>query len=162
MAYPVHTRLFILGRKNMLASRILAAVAIAAACFAQTTPQAQTPGTTYQEQIRETKSRIKEISAEELKALAARKGRYMLVDVREDAEWAAGHAAGAVHIRRGLLDKEIGAKAPRKNRRIVVYCQGGVRSALAADTLQRMGYSNVYSLAGGFMAYQKLGLPVEK
>lgn len=146
----------------MLVPKILTAISIAAACFAQTAPSGKASNTTFEMQVREAKSRIREISAERLEALATRQESYMLIDVREDSEWAAGHAAGAIHIRRGLLEAAIEAKAPRKGTRIVLYCQGGGRSALAADTLQKMGYSNVYSLAGGFIAYQRLRLPVEK
>ncbi len=146
----------------MLVPKILTVISIAAACFAQTAPSGKASNTTFETQVREAKSRIREISPEGLKTLATRHRSYMLIDVREDSEWAAGHAAGAVHIRLGLLERDIEAKAPRKDARIVLYCQGGGRSALAADALQKMGYSNVYSLAGGFMAYQKLGLPVEK
>jgi rhodanese-related sulfurtransferase len=146
----------------MLVSRILIAIFIAAACSAQTAPSGKASNTTFEMQVREAKSRIREISPEGLKALATRHRGYLLIDVREDNEWAAGHAAGAVHIRRGLLERDIDATAPRKDAQIVLYCQGGGRSALAADTLQKMGYSSVYSLAGGFMAYQRLGLPVEK
>lgn len=146
----------------MLVPRILMAILIAAACSAQTAPSGQASKTTFEMQVREAKARIKEISPEGLKTLATRHRSYMLIDVREDTEWAAGHAAGSVHIRLGLLERDIEAKASRKDAQIVLYCQGGGRSALAADTLQKMGYSNVYSLAGGFMAYQRLGLPVEK
>lgn len=146
----------------MLVPRILIAIFIAAACAAQTAPSGQTTTTTFEMQVREAKSRIREISPEALKTLATRHRTYILIDVREDSEWAAGHAAGAVHVRRGLLEKDIEAQAPRKDAQIVLYCQRGGRSALAADTLQKMGYSDVYSLAGGFLAYQKLGLPVEK
>jgi rhodanese-related sulfurtransferase len=150
------------GEEAMLVPKTLAVISIAAACLAQTAPSAKAPNPTFEMQVREAKSRIREISPERLKGLAAGKERYMLIDVREDGEWAAGHAAGAAHVSRGLLERDIKTKAPRKDSQIVLYCQGGGRSALAADTLQKMGYSNVYSLAGGFMAYQKLGLPVEK
>jgi rhodanese-related sulfurtransferase len=146
----------------MLVPRILIAIFIAAACSAQTAPSGKASNTTFEMQVREAKSRIREISPEGLKTLATRHRSYMLIDVREDSEWAAGHATGAVHISRGLLERDIEAKAPRKDAQIVLYCQGGSRSALAADTLQKMGYSNVYSLAGGFMAYEKLRLPVER
>ncbi len=142
--------------------RILVAVCVAAACFAQNAPSVNPAPATPQMLVREAKSRIKEISPEQLKAMADKKESYTLIDVREDHEWAAGHAAGATHIGRGMLEFLIGDKVPQKDAKIVLYCQGGARSALAADSLQRMGYTNVFSLAGGFMAYRKLGLPEGK
>jgi rhodanese-related sulfurtransferase len=99
---------------------------------------------------------------EQLKKVAAAKEKYALIDVREDNEWAAGHAAGAMHISRGVLEKGIETSVPQRNAKIILYCHSGARSALAADTLQKMGYSDVYSLAGGFVAYEKSGLPLEK
>jgi rhodanese-related sulfurtransferase len=85
-----------------------------------------------------------------------------LIDVREDNEWRAGHAAKAIHISHWGLSEKIGTVVPDKGARIVLYCAGGVRSAAAAAGLQRMGYTNVLSLAGGFKSYQLAGLPVEK
>jgi rhodanese-related sulfurtransferase len=85
-----------------------------------------------------------------------------LIDVREDNEWQGGHAASAMHISRWTLSGNIGTVAPDKTARIVLYCLGGVRSAAAAATLQRMGYTNVFSLTGGFRNYQLAGLPIQK
>lgn len=144
----------------MLIRTILAGVSIALVCLPQTAPSGKPAS--FPALVREAKAHIKEISAEEFKALAASNEKYTLIDVREDNEWAAGHATGAVHIGRGVLERDVEAKVPQRDAKVVVYCGGGFRSALAADTLQKMGYTNVASLAGGFMAYQKLGLPVEK
>jgi rhodanese-related sulfurtransferase len=85
-----------------------------------------------------------------------------LVDVREDAEWAAGHAAGAVHIGKGVIERDIEDKIPDKNAEIVLYCGGGFRSVLAADAIQKMGYTNVASMAGGWREWTATGAPVER
>jgi rhodanese-related sulfurtransferase len=84
------------------------------------------------------------------------------IDVREDNEWQAGHAATAIHIPCMALPGAIGTAVPDKTARIVLYCLGGVRSAAAAGALQKMGYTNVFSLTGGFMHYQLEGLPIQK
>ena len=88
-------------------------------------------------------------------------GWSRLIDVREDDEWRAGHAQGAEHMGRGIIERDIEQKAPDKEAELILYCGGGYRSALAADNLQRMGYTNVYSLAGGWKAWQDAGAPTE-
>ena len=112
--------------------------------------------------VKEAKSRIQEITLEQFTALKAADDKLTLIDVREDGEWQAGRVPGAIHISRGVLEFQIDAKVPQKDSKIVLYCRSGSRSALAADTLQKMGYTRVYSLAGGFSGYQKAGLPTEK
>jgi rhodanese-related sulfurtransferase len=87
---------------------------------------------------------------------------HALIDTREDSEWAAGHAAGAVHLSKGIIERDIETKVPDKSATLVLYCGGGFRSALAADALQKMGYENAISLDGGWRAWQESGLPVEK
>ena len=84
------------------------------------------------------------------------------MDVREDSEWAAGHAAGAVHLGKGIIERDIETKAPDHDKKLILYCGGGFRSALAADNLQKMGYKNAISLDGGWRAYSEAGLPVER
>lgn len=84
-----------------------------------------------------------------------------LIDVREDSEFAAGHAAGAIHIGRGVIERDIVAAFPDKDTELVLYCGGGFRSALAADMLQKMGYKNVTSMDGGWKAWKESGAPVE-
>lgn len=84
-----------------------------------------------------------------------------LVDVREDTEWTAGHAVGAVHIGKGVIERDIEAKIPDRNAEIVLYCGGGFRSVLAADAIQKMGYTNVASMAGGWREWTATGAPVE-
>jgi phage shock protein E len=105
---------------------------------------------------------IKTVSASQLRDWMTGNRRPTLIDVREDNEWQAGHAAAALHIPRWRLHDNIGAVVPEKAARIVLYCRSGVRSASAAATLQDMGYTNVYSLDGGFKNYQLAGLPAGK
>ena len=105
---------------------------------------------------------IKEISISQLKDWMTTGQAFTLIDVREDNEWQAGHAATAIHISRWTLSGRIGTVVPDKTARIVLYCLGGVRSAAVAATLQKMGYTNVFSLTGGFKNYQLAGLPIQK
>ncbi len=112
--------------------------------------------------VNDAKSRIRQIDIHEFRRMSETGEPFTLVDVREDNEWAAGHAAGAVHLGRGIIERDIEAKIPDHGARLVLYCGGGFRSALAADNLQKMGYKNVISLDGGWRAYQESGLPVEK
>ncbi len=87
---------------------------------------------------------------------------HLVIDVREDHEWAAGHAAGALHLGKGIIERDIETSIPEKEACLVLYCGGGYRSALAADALRAMGYTNAISLDGGWRAWQSAGLPVEK
>ena len=89
-------------------------------------------------------------------------GKAILIDVREDSEWDAGHARGALHLGKGVIERDIEARVPDKHAELILYCGGGFRSALSADNLQKMGYSNVTSMAGGWRAWQAGGAPVEK
>lgn len=118
--------------------------------------------TGYQSLVKDAKTRIKEMDTGQLRALRAAGEKFTLIDVREDNEWDAGHAAGAVHIGKGVLERDIESKAPQKDARLVLYCAHGSRSALAADALMKMGYTNVFSLAGGITAYKSAGLPMGK
>jgi len=112
--------------------------------------------------VNEAKSRIKETDIAGYKKMLAEGQNAVLIDVREDNEWTAGHAAGAMHLGKGIIERDIELKIPDKGTRMVLYCGGGFRSALAADALRQMGYTNAISLDGGWQAYQKSGLPVEK
>jgi len=112
--------------------------------------------------VNDAKSRIRETDIDGYKTLLANGERPLLVDTREESEWAAGHAAGAVHLSKGIIERDIEAKVPDKTARMVLYCGGGFRSALAADALQKMGYANVISLDGGWRAWQKSGMPIER
>ena len=112
--------------------------------------------------VNDAKSRIRETDINGYKKMLATGERPLLVDTREESEWAAGHAAGAVHLSKGIIERDIEAKVPDKKTQMVLYCGGGFRSALAADALQKMGYANVISLDGGWRAWQQSGMPVER
>ncbi len=112
--------------------------------------------------VNDAKSRVKEIDIEQYRKMQAAGEPHLLVDVREDNEWAAGHAAGAVHLGKGIIERDIQGKVPDKGTRLVLYCGGGFRSALAADNLQKMGYADAISLDGGWKAWQQAGLPIER
>ena len=105
------------------------------------------------------RSRVREVDVAQ--ALERLDGGARLIDVREDNEWQRGHAAGAAHLGRGVIERDIERAVPDHAAELILYCGGGYRSALAADNLQRMGYTNVYSLAGGWRAWQDAGAPVE-
>ncbi len=87
---------------------------------------------------------------------------HVLIDIREESEWAAGHVAGATYLGKGIIERDIESKVPQKDAKLVLYCGGGFRSALSADALRQMGYSNAISLDGGWRALQSSGLPLEK
>ena len=110
--------------------------------------------------INESKARIKQISAAESVQLQANDPATLFIDVREPNEWNLGHIPGALHIPRGILEQNIEAVAPR-DRRIVLYCASGNRTALAADALQQMGYTNVASMAGGIRGWADAGGEIE-
>ncbi len=112
------------------------------------------------ELIAEARKRIREVSAQEVREMRSRGEEAVFLDVREPNEWNLGHLPGATHIPRGQLETKVEALIPRQ-RRVVIYCAAGNRSALAADTLQQMGYADVVSLAGGFTAWAHSGGDVE-
>jgi rhodanese-related sulfurtransferase len=112
--------------------------------------------------VNDAKRRIREIGIEEYKRMCEIGEAGQFVDVREDAEWHAAHAAGAIHLSKGVIERDIEKTIPDKNARLVLYCGGGFRSALATDNLQKMGYTNVISLDGGWRAIEVSGLPLEK
>ena len=113
--------------------------------------------------VNEVKPRIKETNVEEVKRRMDRGDRkFKLVDVREESEFAAGHIPGAVHIGKGVIERDIEQKIPNPSEEIILYCGGGFRSALAADNLQKMGYTNVTSMDGGWRGWTDAKLPTEK
>ena len=114
----------------------------------------------FQKLVAGAKQRITEISVEEARDQAQR-GEALLIDVREESEWREGHAAGAKHLSKGVIEVEIEDQVPDASQPIICYCGGGSRSALVADNLQKMGYTNVRSLAGGMRAWKEAGLPTE-
>jgi rhodanese-related sulfurtransferase len=108
------------------------------------------------------KKNIKEFSVGDVKAKLDRGDRFHFIDVREDNEFLTDHAKGAVHLGRGILERDIETVIPDTRAEIVLYCGGGFRSALAADNLRRMGYTNVISMDGGIRAWREAGYPIEK
>ena len=110
--------------------------------------------------VNDAKSRIQQVDIDQYKTMP-RKG-HILIDTREDREWDAGHASGAIHLSKGIIERDIETKIPDKSATLVLYCGGGFRSALVADTLQKMGYTNAISLDGGWRAWNDAGLPVVK
>jgi len=110
--------------------------------------------------VEDAKSRVREISVDEVRR-KLESGKAKLIDVREDSEWAAGHARGAQHLGKGVIERDIEQSVPDKNSELILYCGGGFRSALATDSLQKMGYTNVASMAGGWRGWQAAGGPVE-
>lgn len=109
--------------------------------------------------VEDAKTRVREVSVEDARE-RMRAGAHLL-DVREDNEWERGRARGARHMGRGVIERDIEAEVPDKGAELILYCGGGYRSALAADNLQRMGYTNVYSMAGGWKAWREAGAPTE-
>ena len=109
--------------------------------------------------VEDAKNRVKEITITEFQQ---HQRPSVLIDVREDREWQAGHLPQAMHLGKGVIERDIEAMVQDKQQTLVLYCGGGFRSALAADVLQKMGYTDVLSLAGGYSAWVNAGLPVEK
>ncbi len=116
----------------------------------------------FQQLVDEAKRKIQEITVDEVLARKQQGAPFRLIDVREDGEWAAGHAASAEHMGRGVIERDIVAKVPDKATPLVLYCGGGFRSALAAESLQKMGYTNLLSMAGGWSEWVARGGPTEK
>jgi rhodanese-related sulfurtransferase len=111
--------------------------------------------------VADAKSRVREFSIDEYLARVARGESYILVDTREDNEWARGHLPGAIHLGKGIIERDIEKTVGDKDTPIVCYCGGGFRSALVCDNLRKMGYTNAISLDGGFRGWTERGLPVE-
>lgn len=111
--------------------------------------------------VNEAKKRINEVSVAETRARLAANPNTVLLDVREDHEWQAGHAAEAVHLGKGILERDLEKLYPAKDAEIIMYCGGGFRSALTADVAQKLGYRNVASLIGGFKALAAAGWPMK-
>ena len=114
----------------------------------------------FEELVEGIKGNIREISVAEARERVERGAT--LIDVREDNEWQEAHAAGARHIGRGVIERDIVHQISDKQTEIILYCGGGYRSALAADNLQKMGYTNVFSMTGGWTAWQSANAPIEK
>lgn len=112
--------------------------------------------------VNDAKTRVQEIDIGQYQQMVASGDAHVLVDVREDNEWAAGHVAGAVHLGKGIIERDIENAVPQKDTKLVLYCGGGFRSALVADALRQMGYTQAISLDGGWRALQASGLPLAK
>ena len=110
--------------------------------------------------VNEAKRRIKQEDCRATKKRIDERERFVLIDTREDSEWARGHLPGAIHACRGHIERDIEMLVPEKGVTIVLYCGGGYRSALAAESLQKMGYSNVVSMDGGWREWTELGFPI--
>ena len=111
--------------------------------------------------VNDAKSRVKEIDIEGYQKMVAAKEPHVLVDTREESEWNAGHVKGAIHMSKGIIERDIETKVPDKSAKLVLYCGGGFRSALVADNLQDMGYENPISLDGGWRALKESGIELE-
>ncbi len=112
--------------------------------------------------VADAKSRIREVTIADVDGLSREGARFQLIDVREEDEWRRGHLPGARHLCKGIIERDIEATVPDHGTHLVLYCGGGFRSALAADNLQRMGYTHVESMDGGWRAWTAAGLPVER
>ena len=110
--------------------------------------------------VQDAKSRVRETTVEAVKQRLDAGEQLTLVDVREESEWAAGRLPGAVHLGKGVIERDAEKVLPDEEAEIILYCGGGFRSALAADNLQKMGYRNVLSMDGGFSGWKSAGLPI--
>ena len=112
--------------------------------------------------VDDAKSRIRQCNVQDVKRKLDRGEKFHLVDVREESEWAAGHLPNAQHMGRGIIERDIETKVPDRDAEIILYCGGGFRSALSADNLQKMGYTNVISMDGGVRGWREKGYPLTK
>jgi len=110
--------------------------------------------------VDDAKSRVREVSVQETQSRMKENAGAKLIDVREDNEWEAAHASGAIHLGKGIIERDIETTVPDKDTELILYCGGGYRSALAADVLQQMGYTNVFSMAGGWKAWKEAGAEI--
>jgi len=112
--------------------------------------------------VQDAKKNVKETNVADVKRRSDAGEKFLLVDVREDNEWAKGHLPGAVHLGKGIIERDIVQRVPDTNAKIILYCGGGLRSALAAENLQKMGYTSVESMDGGWRGWVEAGLPTAK
>jgi rhodanese-related sulfurtransferase len=112
--------------------------------------------------VDDAKKRVRECTVDDVKQRLDRGEKFTLVDVREDSEWAADHLPGAIHLGKGVIERDIEKTVPDTDTELVLYCGGGFRSALAADNLQKMGYKNVISMDGGVRGWREKGYPFER
>jgi rhodanese-related sulfurtransferase len=112
--------------------------------------------------VDDAKTRVRETNVEDVKKKIDSNEKFLLVDVREESEFAKDHLPGAIHLGKGIIERDVEARVPDLNSEIVLYCGGGFRSALAADNLQKMGYTNVISMDGGIRDWREKGYPLTK
>ena len=112
--------------------------------------------------VNDAKKRIRETNVDEVKARLDRGEKFALIDVREESEYGKDHLPGAIHLGKGVIERDIEQRVPDPKTPVVLYCGGGFRSALSADNLQKMGYTNVLSMDGGVRGWREKGLPMEK
>jgi rhodanese-related sulfurtransferase len=110
--------------------------------------------------VNDARSRIQECTVADVESWQTANETFRLVDVREESEWDRGHLPGAEHLGKGIIERDVEEKIPDPSEKIVLYCGGGYRSALAADNLQKMGYTNVISMDGGFRDWKEAGLQI--
>jgi rhodanese-related sulfurtransferase len=110
--------------------------------------------------VEDAKKRVKETNVDEVKQKLDRGEKFLLIDVREESEYAIDHLPGAVHLGKGVIERDIEARVPELNTKMILYCGGGYRSALAADNLQKMGYTNVLSMDGGIRSWREKRFPL--
>ena len=111
--------------------------------------------------VNDARSRVRETTPEEVRRRQEAGDQFHFVDVREDNEWGAGHAQGATHLGKGIIERDVEKAIPDHDAEIILYCGGGYRSALVADAVQKMGYGNVISMDGGWKRWKELGYPTE-
>ncbi len=119
-------------------------------------------GTKFIALAEDAKKRIFETDIPNVNKLIAENAAFYLIDVREESEWADGHLPGAIHLSKGIIERDIEARIPDPEAKIILYCGGGYRSALVADNLQKMGYNNVISMDGGYRGWKEAGFELEK
>jgi len=112
--------------------------------------------------VNDAKKRVQETNVDDVKAKLDRKEKFLLIDVREESEYARDHLPGAIHLGKGIIERDIEERVPDHNATMILYCGGGFRSALAGDNLQRMGYTHVISMDGGIREWREKGLPLTK
>ena len=123
-------------------------------------PMAHQHSARFLQIVEDAKKRVREVSIDDIKSRLDRGDKFVLVDVREESEYANDHLPGAIHLGKGIIERDIEERVPELNTPIVLYCGGGYRSALAADNLQRMGYTNVFSMDGGIRGWREKHFPL--
>jgi len=150
------------GNLGLLLTLALAAYAQTTAGVKQESSMAHTHSPRFLQLVNESRKHVRETNVEDVKAKLDRGEKVILVDVREESEFAKDHLPGAIHLGKGVIERDIEEKVPDLNAPLILYCGGGYRSALAADNLQKMGYKNVLSMDGGIRVWREKGFPLTK